>query len=62
MIDQRENASWQAICNGFGAGFGNFIGNAGFLILESKDFCNDHLRPLFKLPRQNRGIVTVESI
>jgi hypothetical protein len=44
-----------------GFGFGNFIGNAVFLTLESAKFCN-RIRPFFGLESQSHGILTAKSM
>lgn len=51
----------QALCNSFGFGIGQFVGNAGFLIFESVKFSNEYIRPFFNLSPQKHGIVTLES-
>jgi hypothetical protein len=56
----RENVQWQATCNSFGIGVGNFIGNAAFLVFESTDFSNKYIRPVFNLSPKPHGIITVE--
>ena len=56
----KENVAWQSICNGVGQKAGLFVGNIFFIILESATFCNKYLRPMFKLPSQNHGIVDLE--
>jgi hypothetical protein len=40
---------------------GWFIGNVVFLTLESENFSNNYIRPLFGLPNQTYGVVTLDS-
>ncbi|RNA35366.1 acetyl-coenzyme A transporter 1-like [Brachionus plicatilis] len=56
----RKNAPLQALCNSFGFGIGQFVGNAGFLIFESVKFSNEYIRPFFNLSPQKHGLVTLE--
>ncbi len=58
----KENVHWQAICNGTGQTSGYYIGNVCFVILESAEFCNKHIRPFLGLPSQEHGIITLESM
>jgi len=53
--------SWQATCNSIGFTVGAFVGNSVFLLLESAEFCNTYLRPVFKLPEQKRGFIDIRS-
>ncbi len=57
----KENVSWGSTCNSVGQTAGWFIGNVIFLTLESADFCNKYLRPLFGFDSQTYGIVTFDS-
>lgn len=57
----RENLGWASICNNAGATTGVLIGNSLFLVLESKDFCNDYIRPVFGLPSKKYGIITLKG-
>lgn len=57
----KENVSWGSTCNSVGQTAGWFIGNVIFLTLESADFCNKNVRPLFGLDEQNYGMVTIDK-
>jgi PAT family acetyl-CoA transporter-like MFS transporter 1 len=56
----KENVSWQATCNNVGYTSGFLIGEIMFVILDSRWFCNVYVRPLFGLPIQDHGIVSLE--
>ena len=38
-----------------------FLGNYFFIIFESTKFCNEFIRPLFGLEKQNYGIITLQG-
>lgn len=61
FIKYRKNVSWQATCNSTGYVCGFFIGNGMFILLESADFCNRILRPIFKLQAQKSGFIDIQS-
>jgi hypothetical protein len=52
---------WQPLCNGIGMGAGGFVGNALFLTLESEEFSNDYIRPLFGIEKKTGGIINIKS-
>lgn len=56
----RKNISWQATCNLTGQSIGYFFGNIIFIVLESKKFSNEYLRPIFGLASQDHGIITLK--
>jgi hypothetical protein len=58
---QRENVAWSSTCNNTGQTAGWFIGNVLFLVVESADFSNKYFRPLLGLPKQEYGIVPIDS-
>ncbi|CAF1057748.1 unnamed protein product [Brachionus calyciflorus] len=60
-ILSKEKASWASICNNAGSTSGVLIGNSLFLILESEDFCNRYIRPIFGLPAQEYGLVDLRE-
>lgn len=60
-ILSKENLEWASICNNAGATAGILIGNSVFLVLESKDFCNDLIRPFIGLDSQNYGMVSLKQ-
>jgi hypothetical protein len=53
---------WQPLCNGVGMGAGGFVGNALFLTLESEDFSNNYVRPLFGIAKKSGGVVNIKSL
>lgn len=53
--------SWGSTCNTVGQTAGWFVGNVLFLTIESADFSNKYLRPVFGLENQLYGIVTIDS-
>jgi len=53
--------AWQSICNNVGFGAGMFIGNAAFLTFESQNFCNQYIRPIFRLQPQPQGLITYQG-
>jgi hypothetical protein len=55
-----ENVSWQATCSSVGHIAGDFLGNA-FVLLESREFCNQHLRPVFGWAAQNAGLIDIKG-
>jgi MFS transporter, PAT family, solute carrier family 33 (acetyl-CoA transportor), member 1 len=55
----RENVSWASTCNCVGQSIGWLIGNILFLVFESESFSNQYIRPLFNLPSNNSGIITI---
>jgi len=57
----KENVAWASTCNSVGQTAGWFIGNVVFLTLESADFCNKNIRPLFGYAEQTYGIVTIDK-
>lgn len=57
----KENVSWGSTCNTVGQTAGWFVGNVLFLTIESADFSNKYLRPLFSLPDQTYGLVTIDK-
>lgn len=60
-ILSKENLEWASICNNAGATAGVVIGNTLFLVLESKNFCNDYIRPILGLQAQMDGIVDLKG-
>lgn len=60
-ILSKENLGWASICNNAGATTGVLIGNSLFLVLESSDFCNEYIRPIFRLESQNQGLITLKE-
>lgn len=56
----KENVSLQGVCNNCGQSAGVFLTNLTFIIFESADFCNKYIRPMFNLPRQEVGLVSLE--
>lgn len=60
-ILSKDNLEWATICNNAGATFGILLGNSLFLILESGEFCNKYIRPLFGLGGQAQGLVTIKE-
>lgn len=60
-ILSKENLGWASICNNAGATTGVLIGNSLFLVLESSEFSNDYIRPLFGLPSQKHGLITLKE-
>lgn len=61
MKYNRENVSWGSTCNSVGQTAGWFAGQVIFLTIESADFSNKYIRPMFGLKDQTYGIVTIES-
>jgi PAT family acetyl-CoA transporter-like MFS transporter 1 len=57
----KENVAWQSISNLTGQTAGFFLGNVSFMVLESQVFSNDYIRPVFGFPRQEHGILDLES-
>lgn len=57
----KENVSWGSTCNSVGQTAGWFIGNVIFLTLESADFSNKYVRPLFGLDQSVYGLVPIDS-
>ncbi len=57
----KENVSWASTCNSVGQTAGWFIGNVVFLTLDSADFCNKYIRPIFGLHSHVYGIITLQS-
>ncbi len=53
--------SWQSTCNGIGQVLGVYIGNNVFIILESSNFSNQYIRPVFGLDKQLDGIINLKS-
>ncbi|RNA14150.1 acetyl-coenzyme A transporter 1 [Brachionus plicatilis] len=60
-ILSKENMSWSSTCESTGGTFGWFVGNVLFLVIESAEFSNSYIRPLFGLEAQSYGIVTLET-
>ena len=58
---QRENVGWASTCNNTGQTAGWFLGNVLFLVIQSGEFCNKYIRPVFGWNEQPNGIVTIES-
>lgn len=56
-----DHMEWASICNNAGATIGILIGNSLFLILDSADFCNKHIRYLFGLEPQTYGIMNIKE-
>lgn len=61
VIFSRENLGWASICNNAGATTGVLIGNSLFLVLESGDFCNEYIRPVFGLNSHSQGLITLKG-
>lgn len=57
----RENVSWGSTSNSVGQTAGWFVGNVVFLAIESADFSNNYIRPLFGLDKQTYGIAPIDS-
>lgn len=55
----KENVGWASTCNTVGQTAGWFIGNVGFLALESVDFSNNYFRKFFNFPEQEYAIVNL---
>jgi len=55
----KENVGWASTCNSVGQTAGYFLGNMVFLALESVDFSNQWVRPLFGLEKADHGVVTL---
>jgi PAT family acetyl-CoA transporter-like MFS transporter 1 len=58
----KENVHWQSISTGLGQTIGYYVGNTLFVLLQSAKFCNNNIRPIFSLPSQDRGMLTMESM
>lgn len=56
----KENVSWQSVCNFCGQAIGFFFGNILFIVLESKKFSNQYLRPFLDLEPQDHGIISLK--
>ncbi len=58
----KKSTSLGSTCESTGGTAGWFVGNVLFLVIESADFSNQYIRPLFGLERQAYGIVTIKGI
>ena len=55
----KSNVGWASTCNAVGQTIGYFLGNSIFLALESADFSDKWVRPIFGLQEQKIGLVTL---